>query len=123
MDPRFLLNLTRKGLVQIMTDFVRLDSRSKRSLCAHVCKRYHILTNVDNPRLAVYELVMRLVYEVMIGKISISDLDSIKWFTAKNRDHRHHMRIVKLMKVIALDSRWVRYMYDIDWIYYFNIAR
>ncbi len=67
-------------------------------------KMYHIEGSLRDPEKALIELMLRILYEFLMGFVSYDDLRYINWKRSSNRDPHHGIRILKLCRKASRDE-------------------
>lgn len=88
----------------------------KNKYLSMLCKKYHIQPKLSNEILAVNELAFRLVYEVLIGKLSYDAAIGGRWSKPNQRDPGHQIRIKKLQCYIRKSERGMAYASTFGWL-------
>jgi hypothetical protein len=118
----FLASLDVIDMIAIYEDYQDYTTRhAKLGLMTRLVEAYHIKPptkkNIDvDGHAALHELMMRLIYELFSGYISINDIKYRTWARSVHRDSRHGERIRRLLMRIEKSPRAMRTLRSIMWL-------
>lgn len=117
MNASVLYHVTSKGLRNIQDDFNKLCSADRLDVLMYVKDEYHSMQrNITNPGFAADELVCRLMFELLVRKVSVNSLANGNWFDRRTRDSGHDERMVRLVKCILRLGYSRRLMKACKWL-------
>lgn len=114
----FLKNLTFLDVIVIVEDFqLYTTRRHKLQFKSRLVAAYHIpFKSCSDGEVALYELLLRLMYELLSGYISINDLRYETWHRSCHRDARHNERVRRLLDRIHRSRKALYKLRRIHWL-------
>lgn len=112
-----MLNLSLPNFLCLVLTGERLMPRSKRDrfvIALH--KAYHAQGRVEDPTLALEELVLRLVHELLIRSINKTHMGSGAWYIRSRRDEGHQWRMWRLVECVKSCDRTMRVASGCEWL-------
>ena len=115
----FLCSLRFIDIVAMREDYLKYTSKSeRRELMGRIVKAYHDFGsgNKNDGEKALYELLLRLIYELLSGHISLNDIRYRTWHKSGHREPKHGIRIEKLLRRIYGSSKAITLKREIRWL-------
>jgi hypothetical protein len=94
LSPRYLLNMTSSGFILMIRTLHEQEPVAKQQFQRRMVNIYHHWNQKGNN---VVELLTRICYEVVIGKLRIKDLSTDEWRWSSRRDRGHMLWNEKLL--------------------------
>jgi hypothetical protein len=118
----FLASLDIVDMIAIYEDYHDFTTKhAKLGLMTRLVEAYHVKPPKSKDHdadgeAALHELMLRLVYELFSGYISINDIKYRTWDISVHRDRRHGERIRRLLMRIEKSGRAMRTLRSIMWL-------
>lgn len=119
-DPTLLLRMTIREFVVIMEQARNLPTNRRREINKALVETYHMQSNIRDPMLALEELVLRIVYELMTRKMELRDVLRCRWYACNRRDPNHFERVVRLVECIRTDKMACVTASSCDWLMFYS---
>lgn len=100
----------------LVRDARNLSTNKRRQMNRSLVRAYHIQDHIRDPVLAVEELILRLVYELLARKLEIKDVLSCQWYRCPRRDSSHAERIRRLVKCVSSDDHATGVANRCEWL-------
>ncbi len=118
-----LMPMRKSGIKRIMKEFKTVRSSTKRIMMQNLHSAYHKQSVIVDPFLAVDELMMRVLYEVLNGLISPRALFKRMWLRSYLRDWGHNKRMVMLVRAIESSDEAVKRCLGVKWLGFGNALK
>ena len=112
-NPTYLKQVKYKDLNHLIH---RLDDNNRKMLSGHLVKNYHLQDWICDPKLAVDELSLRILCDVVQDRMKLQQAYTGKWLNKGIRDYNHHMRIILLIICIKSCPKAYQDVIAIDWL-------
>jgi len=118
-DFSYLRSLYIVDIIAIYEDYqVYTTKRAKMQLLNKLVKAYHVSpkSGKSTGEAALHELMLRLLFELFNGFISLNDIKCRTWDRSMHRDVRHTMRIHRLLMLIQQSQKGLQMFRRIAWL-------
>lgn len=112
--PFMLRAMTHDEVRELVHRLKTLGRRDQRSMRGYMVDMYHYWGRTRKDPIA--ELMMRLLFEIVIGKLKLHDMRTKRWQYARSRDSGHTTRIKKLLRTIKSRSHLMSSLKKCKWI-------
>jgi hypothetical protein len=112
-----LCKLNFSDIAAIYEDYHLFTTRhAKLKLLTRLVEGYHIKGSNQDGERALHELMLRLIFELFSGIITLADIDFQRWDISMGRDWRHTERIRRLMQRVHACPKSLALMRCIRWL-------
>ncbi len=113
----FLKSLTRQDIERLISEFDFISHEMKCAVKRNIVDSYHLQENpYTNPKLALCEMLMRLMLELLSRKIHVRVLSCYKWQQAV-RDSYHQKRMMLLVDSVYTNHDAYALAKTIEWLH------
>lgn len=110
LSPSRLHAMGKTDLKALCRSFKMYPKKTQAIILRNLCNGYHRW--MDDPMKAVEELVMRVVYEIISGRIKRNS----RWLMPHKRDAGHHTRMWRLVSSILTSEAACKYCAQFRWL-------
>jgi hypothetical protein len=117
---RFLCSLLVVDIIAMREDYLMyMDRGERRVFMSDLVDHYHRYGSGNNKKDgvgALYELMLRLIFEVLHGHISVNDIRRGTWYRSHHRESKHGIRIEKLYRRVKSCHVASKHLRNISWL-------
>lgn len=117
----YLCSLCFSDIQAITWDYERFIPDFERPVLLREIKHaYHRIGSKDaggtDSSRALHELLLRLIYELLSGHISMDDIRYHTWTRSRHRERMHGLRIHRLLSRVRKNEKALRVLHSVRWL-------